>query len=77
MLEHDFISSAFNTVGVAVAVEQFLLAPLRCSFQDVKCQRRRLFVDRMLSNGSVNDDSSIATGNSYQILDSRDKKNSL
>ena len=73
---HDFISSAFNTVGVAVAVEQFLLAPLRCSFQDVKCQRRRLFVDRM-SNGSVNDDSSIATGNSYRLLDSRDKKNSL
>ena len=76
MPEHDFISSAFNTVGVAVAVQQFLLAPLRCSFQDVKCERRRLFVDRM-SNGSVNDDSSIATGNSYRILDSRDKKNSL
>ena len=48
---HDFISSAFNAVGVAVAVEQFLLAPLRCSFHDLKYQRRRLFVDRMLSNG--------------------------
>ena len=51
MPEHYFISSAFNTVGVAVAVDQFLLAPLRWSFHDVKCQRRRFFVNRVLSNG--------------------------
>ena len=33
---HDFISSAFNAVGVVMAVEQFLLAPLRYSFHNFK-----------------------------------------
>ena len=65
----DRISPLFNTIRVAAAVEQFLLASLKCSFDDFKGQRRRLFIDWLvLDVGSPIDDSSIGTGNSYWTL---------
>ena len=68
---YDRIPPPFNThIRVAAAVEQFLRASLRCSFDDFKGQRRRLFIDWLvLDVGSLIDDSSIGTGNSYWILD--------